>query len=182
MRCFSYSFRGEEELENLLIELWIRLEKFQAAAPQLEIRRNAGARGVLLLWLNDDRCLKALLVEDGAEQLRQIPSGGQCERVGMIMRPRVAARTGPRGDLKSSAAAAVSGPESVADRFHLRRGSAVPAQVVLLRVVNPSLRAAAPTAPESASVHRRRSAARRGRLSPIAWRTSTARCHPDKDI
>jgi hypothetical protein len=58
MRSFRYSFRGEEELEALLVEMWIRVEELHVATPEIEIRRHAGADGILLINLEVDPCLE----------------------------------------------------------------------------------------------------------------------------
>jgi hypothetical protein len=61
MRCICYSFHAEEELEDLLIDLWIRLEQIQMEAPELEIRREGRGEGLLLVWLKDDPRRNTLL-------------------------------------------------------------------------------------------------------------------------
>ena len=54
MRSFRYIFDGEEELEALLIEMWIRVEEIDAATPEIEIRRHDGAQGTLLIRVDVD--------------------------------------------------------------------------------------------------------------------------------
>jgi hypothetical protein len=60
-----------------------------------------------------------------------------------------------------------SGPQSGANRCHVRPALAGPARAVLRFCANPSPRAAAPIAPASASCRRRRSAATRTCPSPV---------------
>ena len=54
MRCVCYYFHDEGGLEDLLVELWVWLEKIQIEMPEIEIRLNGGAEGNLLIWLKDD--------------------------------------------------------------------------------------------------------------------------------
>jgi hypothetical protein len=55
MRCFSCNFYDEDELESLLVVLWVWLEeKKQTETPEMEIRRGLGTAGRLLIWLKDE--------------------------------------------------------------------------------------------------------------------------------
>ena len=93
MRCFSYNFRGEGELEDLLVELWVRLEELQIEVPQLEIRRSGSSKGVLLLWLNDDPRLTASSVRKEASSFRPAIIGCHEERESTVRRRHCAVKS-----------------------------------------------------------------------------------------
>ena len=105
MRCFSYSFRDEDELEDLLVDLWLRLEEVQIEAPQLEIRRSGGSTGVLLLWLTTDPLLATLLpAPKDTLTLRPASVGRHEERESLVRRTHCTPGARPRWGGKSSPA------------------------------------------------------------------------------
>jgi hypothetical protein len=71
MRCLRYDFQGEEQLEELLIEMWIRVEKMRVKTPEVEIWRYAGAKGTLLIGLQNDPPLKVLRRKRRCRSLHQ---------------------------------------------------------------------------------------------------------------